>query len=135
LGIFFLLLLGQLPSELKPLPDQAQFSPWSCDSGRCLLLKSMKDIDRIRELRYLHRSIGTARIVRTHLPDCLGKTAQHFGTLVLLAELRLVQGEPESLPNDGRESRKPLQGVHEPNQLPRPVDLFRHSFHYMPELA
>lgn len=59
----------------------------------------MENVNRFLELDDLHRSICAARIVGAHLPDCLAKTAQDFGALVLLPDLCLAQRETELVAN------------------------------------
>ena len=78
----------------------------------------MQDVDCVAELGHVDHSIRSARIVGAYLPDRLGKTKQLLGALRLLSDLRLVQGEPGSLPNGGRERRKPLVALTEGCQKP-----------------
>ena len=87
------------------------------------------------EFRYVHRSICAARVVGTYLPNGFIKAAQDLGALVPLPYLSLLQRETEFMPNSARKLCHPLQGVHQPDQPPRLVDLFRHNVHSMPELA
>ncbi len=54
----------------------------------------MKNVDRVPELRYVHRSICAARVAGTYLPNGFIKAAQDLGALVPLPYLSLVQREP-----------------------------------------
>jgi hypothetical protein len=60
---------------------------------------------------------------------------QHLRALMLLADLRLVQGEAEFLTNDRWEPRQADERVDKSNQLSRLFRLFQHSFYCMPELV
>ena len=102
---------------------------------RCFLLENMKHVNRFPELCDVHRTIRSARIVCTHLPDRFPEAVQHLRAFMLLPDLRLVECETELLPNRRREARQPIKRVNKPNQLARLFRLFRHCINCMPKLA
>jgi len=93
------------------LTDQIQFPLWGCDSGCCLLLEGMKNVNRFPELCYVHRAIRSSRIVSAHLPDRFRKSVQHLRGLMSLIDLRLVQRETQPLTDDRWKARQPSERV------------------------
>jgi hypothetical protein len=91
-------------------------------------LKGVKDVSRIPELRNVYRPICSAWIIGTHLPDGLSEASQDLGALMLLRDLRLVQRKTELLPIRARETRQPIERVHEPEELARLGWLSQHDF-------
>ncbi len=92
---------GQLTSKLEPLSDQIQFSLRSRASRSCLLLESIKHVNRFPKTVPRTRTIRPTWIACANLPDGFGKAVQHPRAFMLLPNVRLVQRESELLSNQG----------------------------------
>src|SRR6185369_1964284 len=62
---------SQSPGEFQPVPDDFDIPPLCRYAGLRFLLKSMKDVNRILNLRGINRAVGSTRIVRSHFPGAV----------------------------------------------------------------
>ena len=77
----------------EPLLDQFDFALRRCDSLFCLLLKGVEDVDRVLKPDGVDGAEGIAAMVGDNFKNSAFEALERLGIWVLVAHLRLVEGE------------------------------------------